>query len=256
MKKILLISTLAVALVISLNFPALARHFENVELSADCQGYTITGLAVGPWETYDITCTQVDYFLSINGEPAVSGSVEFYPEWPDTPVNMLISGNWDEIPCGNVSIEGTLELYRHCSTGPLDDVETLGPISIYCPCNPGTGTPGYWKNHPEAWPVEEITIGGIPYTKEGAIAYMKMAVKKDKTFTMFPALVSAKLNVLIGNDDSCIADTIAAADEWMATYGPVGSGVRGSSSAWQEGEPLYLSLDDYNNGFLCAPHRD
>ena len=19
--------------------------------------------------------------------------------------------------------------------------------------NPGTGTPGYWKNHPEAWPV-------------------------------------------------------------------------------------------------------
>ena len=24
---------------------------------------------------------------------------------------------------------------------------------------PGTGTIGYWKNHPEAWPVEEITIG-------------------------------------------------------------------------------------------------
>ncbi len=25
--------------------------------------------------------------------------------------------------------------------------------------NPGTGTPGYWKNHPEAWPVDYIKIG-------------------------------------------------------------------------------------------------
>ena len=39
----------------------------------------------------------------------------------------------------------------------------------------------------------------------------------DRTFTLFRALVSAKLNVLIGNDSSCIASTIAAADSWMAT---------------------------------------
>jgi hypothetical protein len=29
--------------------------------------------------------------------------------------------------------------------------------------NPGTGTPGYWKNHPEAWPIPGITIAGLPY---------------------------------------------------------------------------------------------
>ncbi len=121
---------------------------------------------------------------------------------------------------------------------------------------PGTGTPGYWMNHPEAWPVDEITIGGVTYSKAEAIEYMKMPVKGDKTLTMFPALVSAKLNVLIGNDASCIADTISAADAWMAAYGPVGSGVKGSSQAWKDGEPLYLRLDDYNNGRLCAPHRD
>ena len=124
----------------------------------------------------------------------------------------------------------------------------------------GTGTPGYWKNHPEAWPVDEITIGGVTYSKEDAIVLMDHPTKKDKTYTMFQALVAAKLNVLIGNDDSCIADTIAAADDWMAPppigYGPVGSGVSGNSAAWKEGEPLYLDLDDYNNGLLCAPHRD
>ena len=126
-----------------------------------------------------------------------------------------------------------------------------------CPGDgPGTGTPGYWKTHPEAWPVEEITVGGIIYTKDEAISNMWMPEKGDKTYTMFRALVAAMLNVLIGNDDSCIADTIVAADAWMAANGPVGSGVEGNSMAWQEGEPLYLGLDDYNNGFLCAPSRD
>lgn len=121
----------------------------------------------------------------------------------------------------------------------------------------GTGTPGYWKNHPEAWPVDEITIGGETYTKEMAIFFMKARVKKDKTFTMFPALVAAKLNVLIGNEDSCIEGTIKDADQWMADYGPVvGSGVKASSNAWEMGEPLYEVLDLYNNGKLCAPSRD
>ncbi len=132
-----------------------------------------------------------------------------------------------------------------------------GPVvaDCCCECQPGTGTPGYWKNHPEAWPVEEITIGGETYSKEEAIEAMKAPVKGDKTLTLFPALVAAKLNVLIGNCDSCIADTIVDADAWMATY-PLGSGVAGSSDAWKCGEPLYCKLDAYNNGFLCAPSRD
>ena len=66
---------------------------------------------------------------------------------------------------------------------------------------PGTGTPGYWKNHPEAWPVGEITIGGVVYTKAEAIAVMESG-DKDKSFTMFRHLVSAKLNVLAGNDSN------------------------------------------------------
>ncbi|MGQ9493250.1 MAG: hypothetical protein ACUVR2_05755 [Anaerolineae bacterium] len=124
------------------------------------------------------------------------------------------------------------------------------------PPPPGTGTPGYWKNHPEAWPVDTITIGGVTYTKEQAIKIMKTNKAKDKTYTMFNALVCAKLNLILGNESSCIALTVLAADNWMKTYGPVGSGVKASSQAWKQGEPLYLELDKYNNGLLCAPHRD
>ncbi|WP_305046482.1 DUF7507 domain-containing protein, partial [Geoalkalibacter sp.] len=122
----------------------------------------------------------------------------------------------------------------------------------------GTGTPGYWMNHPEAWPVESITIGGKTYTKSKAISLMKAPSKGgDKLYTMFQALVAAKLNVLSGNVSDCIDATIAAADQWMATYGPIEvKTVSASSTAWKMGEPLYLLLDDYNNGLLCAPSRD
>jgi hypothetical protein len=119
---------------------------------------------------------------------------------------------------------------------------------------PGTGTPGFWKNHPEAWPVSSITVGGETYTIDDAIAWLRR-VGKDKTTTMFSSLVPAMLNVMVGNDDSCVASTIAAANAWMATYGPVGSNVSASSDAWAEGEPLHSHLDNYNNGRLCAPHR-
>lgn len=129
---------------------------------------------------------------------------------------------------------------------------------------PGTGPPGYWMNHPEAWPedFDSISIGGLSYDKFDAIALMKAPVTGDKTYTMFAALVAAKLNAGIGCPTVCpdgtnIGAAIAAADAWMSLY-PVGSEVRAgrANSPWRQGEPLYLLLDQYNNGLLCVPHRD
>lgn len=118
---------------------------------------------------------------------------------------------------------------------------------------PGTGTPGYWKNHPEAWPVNGITVGGITYTKAQAIAWLGK-VGKDKSTTMFSSLVPAMLNILIGNLGSCVSGTIASANDWMTLH-PVGSNIAASSAAWTVGEPLHQTMDAYNNGLLCAPHR-
>jgi hypothetical protein len=121
---------------------------------------------------------------------------------------------------------------------------------------PGTGTPGYWKNHPEAWPETGITVGGRYYPKELAIEMMNYG-GSDKAYTMFNSLVSAMLNVRIGNDSSCVASTIAAADAWMGQYAFKSTGkVAASSYAWKVGEPHHRLMDNYNNGGLCAPHRD
>jgi hypothetical protein len=131
-----------------------------------------------------------------------------------------------------------------------------------CGCPPGTGTPGYWKNHPEEWPVCTITIGGVEYTKAEALGWMDQPVKGDKSITLFKALVAYKLNVLIGNPPCSNGWHMAEGDKWFASdgygCGPVGSGVKASSECWQysHGERIYLWLDAYNNGELCVPSRD
>jgi hypothetical protein len=130
-------------------------------------------------------------------------------------------------------------------------------FGFYAPpaSQPGTGTPGYWVNHPEAWPVQSLTVGGRVYSLEESLGLLRQG-GKDKALTMFSSLASAKLNLLVGNDDSCVASTIAAADEWMATYGFTNGPVAASSYAWKIGEPLHRLMDNYNNGMLCVPHRD
>jgi hypothetical protein len=123
--------------------------------------------------------------------------------------------------------------------------------------SPGTGTPGYWKNHPEAWPSSTITIGGEAYSAADAIAYMGK-VSKDKRISLFTALVAAKLNVAIGNESSCIAARITEADAWMALHKllPGSAPVAAASEDWQQIAEAHEDLDDYNNGRLCAPHRN
>ncbi|MFY9821172.1 MAG: SdrD B-like domain-containing protein [Thermoanaerobaculia bacterium] len=119
----------------------------------------------------------------------------------------------------------------------------------------GTATLGYWKNHPDAWPIQSITIGGITYTKAQAITWLGTPVGGDESIALFHQLVPAELNAIMSNNISCIFPIIQAADAWMAQH-PVGSGVSTSSTAGQQGNSLETQLDSYNNGNLCAPHRN
>jgi hypothetical protein len=114
-------------------------------------------------------------------------------------------------------------------------------------------TPGYWKNHPEAWPTKGIDAGDFWYSKDIAIDLLNMPEKGDKSRTIFRALVATKLNLKNGSYGKCITGIVKAADAWLVAN-PLGSKVKGSSPEWKEGELLYIELDDYNNGLLCAPH--
>ena len=59
-----------------------------------------------------------------------------------------------------------------------------------------TYTPGYWKNHPEDWPVDLIEIGGITYTKSQAIRLLRTPPRGDAWIILAQKVIAAKLSML------------------------------------------------------------
>ena len=104
------------------------------------------------------------------------------------------------------------------------------------------GGQGYWKNHPEKWPTQTLTLGGISYTKTQLINILKTPVQGDATYTLAYQLIAAKLNYLVYPDGS-ILPTINQADAWLVTH-PLGSKPKDK----QAGLDLSKVLQQYNEG--------
>lgn len=128
-----------------------------------------------------------------------------------------------------------------------------------CVC-PGVGTPGYWKNHPEAWPLLEIDLDLdtiVDFTQEQALYWMNQPVSEDKSITMFKAIIAARLNWEMGCHDPDAQRWYWEGVSWLERF-PVGSGIKGNTEAWQysHGELIYWWLDQFNNGYLTCPPRE
>jgi hypothetical protein len=116
-----------------------------------------------------------------------------------------------------------------------------------------TYTIGYWKTHPEDWPVDEIVIGTKTLSAKKAMAILWTPPKGDPRIILAHQLIAAKLNIANGADPTDVADTIAQADAWLADHEGVRC-IRGPSRDW--GIQLAETLDDYNNGLLGPGHCD
>ena len=114
-----------------------------------------------------------------------------------------------------------------------------------------TYTMGYWKNHPEAWPMENITIGGVSYDKAEAVAILEIPPEGDATYILAHQLIAAKLNVANGADFDQIQLTIEEADAWLSTHS---LGSNPLAPEREQGIALAEMLDSYNNGLLGPNH--
>lgn len=111
---------------------------------------------------------------------------------------------------------------------------------------------GYWKNHPENWPTEEIEVGAVNYTKEEALEILKGANTEDATRMLAAQLIAAKLNRLRGAspcfcycDESLNIDgAISDADAFLTNH-PIGSEPKGDDR--KVALQLKDILDAYNN---------
>jgi hypothetical protein len=134
----------------------------------------------------------------------------------------------------------------------VDDAE------VTVPCPSPTPTPagcvygqGYWKNHPSAWPATELQLGNVTYTQQQLLDILHEPIRGNGLISLAHHLIATKLNVANGADPSCIEQTIADADAMIGdlVVPPVGTGYL----APRDVEALKDTLEDYNEGRLCAP---
>ena len=144
------------------------------------------------------------------------------------------------------------------ATGSPSATPTATPSGTPSATATPTGTPfacvrgqGYWKNHPDQWPVTELQLGNVTYTQEQLLAILHEPVRGNGLLILAHQLIAAKLNIAAGADPSCIQDAIAAADALIGdlVIPPIGDGYL----APRDVASLAGLLGQFNEGGLCAP---
>lgn len=202
---------LAAALLVGLAPVANATLWGTVDFVPDCEGWVATGdvhFALGR-ESAD-----VDYIVTLSQEGTVletfAGVVTIFIGDP----YLNLQGLWAGELCGDYVAYGRF----HLLTPDNDVAEATVPFTCDCPDDDSCHyTPGYWRNHPEAWPMMSITLGGVTYTQAEAIAIIDTPVNGDVTIILAHHLIAAKLNVASGASDE-IQDAIDAADAFLVAH--------------------------------------
>lgn len=116
-------------------------------------------------------------------------------------------------------------------------------------------TPGFWKNHPGAWPVDGLHLGGVAYSEESLLAILDASPAGDTSVVMARHVIAYRLNAWELNPTCDLAEEAnATADEWLGLAGPlldgddVGAGVHTWVLDGVDGEPAKDALDAFNNG--------
>ena len=180
----------------------------------------------------------------------------YWDSWSSAPGgHSFLQIDYDDVDWGDYNPEHEYSiLYTGegvAITFHIEDWYDGDPSNNYChlhvyiyECDMGTYTIGYWKNHPEAWPVDTIEIGGITYTKGEALELLWNAKAKYATKILAAQLIAAILNVESGASPP--GTTIDDANAFLSIH-PIG--VKLSKADRAEALSLKDILDSYNNGF-------
>lgn len=187
--------------------------------------------------------------IDVEMEEAEGGTIALYGEsgWitsydiPPTCSNGVLS----------INLGGTANVIRV----RLNIVGSMGFDDLsFCipPTYPCTYTQGYWKNHPNAWPVNSLYLGTRSYTKDELLLILNSPVKGNGLISMAHQLITAKLNKAMGTNTTVIDSDIAAADAMIGSLvvPPVGSGFLHPSTT----STLNDKLDAYNRGVIGPGH--
>jgi hypothetical protein len=105
----------------------------------------------------------------------------------------------------------------------------------------------YWRNHPESWPVEQLTIGDVVYSKMEILRLLELSPPDFYLIRLAQQLPAAQLNIFKGANPEDIEPVINAVNEWFLQH-PLGSPVEDDQSKTLT--DLSDSLESYNLGLI------
>ena len=113
-------------------------------------------------------------------------------------------------------------------------------------------TQGYWKNHSEAWGLNEMSLGGVLYTKTQLLQIFNTPVRGNGAISMAHQLIAAKLNMAAGaHPTQATMDAINAADVMLGNNSffttPLGTVRSAFSLSTASCSSLVSLLDAFNN---------
>ena len=118
-------------------------------------------------------------------------------------------------------------------------------------------TQGFWKTHPDAWPVTSLTLGSQTYSQTELLTILGTSSGGDASPILAKQLIAAKLNIAHASNPTPVSATIADADSLLGGFsGKLPYGVPPSSTIGQAMVNDATVLDHYSNGELtpdCQP---
>lgn len=104
-------------------------------------------------------------------------------------------------------------------------------------------SPGYWKNHPCAWPTSSLTLGSQTYSKTELLNILKTAKGGDASMILAFHMIAAKLNLLNGADPTPISGLVSQGDALLSLYaGKLPYKVKTSSPIGSQMTPISNAL--------------
>ncbi|HEV8631119.1 MAG TPA: choice-of-anchor A family protein, partial [Thermoanaerobaculia bacterium] len=136
----------------------------------------------------------------------------------------------------------TLQGNGQTSHGPFNGCLPLPTASTFCP-----RSPGYWKNHTSAWPVQQLQLGAVVYNQSGILTLLNYG-GTDAATKLARALASTKLNQASGFSHPNLPAIVQQADAFLASHAP-GSNPRGAAQT--QANNLKSQLEAYYEGVQC-----
>jgi hypothetical protein len=123
------------------------------------------------------------------------------------------------------------------------------------PCVGGsscTYSQGYWRNHPNAWPVTSLTLGTVTYQAAELMAILDNPAQGNGLVILVHQLIATKLNIANGADPSAVQQAVTDADNMIGALvvPPIGDGYLAPA---QTGD-LTETLTEYNEGTIGPGH--